>query len=83
VLGGLQRTQSIRSTSRLGPVPIIGDLLGARRREQTRTDLVFFLRPRILLNTGDPSIQAAIEQNLQQPEIRRALGQPPAPAQPR
>lgn len=51
VLGGLQRNSNNRSTSRLGPVPIIGDLLGTRRRETTRTDLVFFLRPTVLTNT--------------------------------
>lgn len=51
VLGGLQRTSQSRSSSRLGPIPIIGDLLGARSRENTRTDLVFFLRPTVLTNT--------------------------------
>ncbi len=78
---GLQRAQNTRSTSRLGPVPIIGDLLGSRRREQTRTDLVFFLRPTIIANTGDAAAQATIERNLQQEDIRRALGQPPATPQ--
>jgi general secretion pathway protein D len=52
VLGGLQRRTDSVSTSRLGPIPIIGDLLGARNREKTRTDLLFFLRPTIL--TGTP-----------------------------
>lgn len=51
VLGGLQRASRSRSTSRLGPVPILGDLLGARTGETTRTDLVFFLRPTVLTNT--------------------------------
>ena len=51
VLGGMQRTSESRSTSRLGPIPIIGDLLGSRSSEKTRTDLVFFLRPIILTNT--------------------------------
>lgn len=51
VLGGLQRTSQSKSTSRLGPIPIIGDLLGSRSRETTRTDLVFFLRPTVLTNT--------------------------------
>jgi len=32
-------------------VPIIGDILGARSKERTRTDLVFFLRPTVLTNT--------------------------------
>lgn len=48
VLGGLQRSSVTGSTSRLGPVPIIGDLLGARSKEKTRTDLVFFLRPTVV-----------------------------------
>ncbi len=52
VLGGLQRTSKSKSSSRLGPIPIIGDLLGTRTREDTRTDLVFFLRPTVLTNTA-------------------------------
>lgn len=52
VLGGLQRTSQSKSNSRLGPIPIIGDLLGTRKREDTRTDLVFFLRPTVLTNTA-------------------------------
>jgi general secretion pathway protein D len=52
VLGGIQRTRQDRSRSRLGPIPIIGDLLGTRRRGETRTDLVFFLRPTILDNSA-------------------------------
>lgn len=51
VLGGLQRNARSRNTNRLGPIPILGDLLGTRRREDTRTDLVFFLRPYVLTNT--------------------------------
>lgn len=61
VLGGLQRTSQSRSSSRLGPVPIIGDLLGARSKERTRTDLVFFLRPTVLTNTPLDNT-AALEQ---------------------
>lgn len=52
VLGGMQRTSQSASTSRLGPIPIIGDLLGGRTREKTRTDLVFFLRPTVLANSA-------------------------------
>jgi len=50
VLGGLQKITSQTSTSRLGPIPIIGDLLGTRSKEKHRTDLIFFLRPTILTN---------------------------------
>jgi general secretion pathway protein D len=51
VLGGLQKLTSSTSTSRLGPIPIIGDLLGKRSRENHRTDLIFFLRPTVLTNS--------------------------------
>jgi len=52
VLGGLQTNKQSRSSTRLGPIPIIGDLLGTRTRGKTRTDLVFFLRPTVLTNTS-------------------------------
>jgi general secretion pathway protein D len=51
VLGGMQRDSRLKSISRLGPLPFIGDLLGSRTNEVTRTDLVFFLRPTVLTNT--------------------------------
>lgn len=51
VLGGLQKKSNTRSTSRLGPIPILGDLFGSRSRSEDRTELVFFLRPVVLTNT--------------------------------
>ncbi len=80
VLGGLQRTSKSKSTSRLGPIPIIGDLLGSRSRDDTRTDLVFFLRPYVLTNTAADNT-AALKQvdalpKQQRDPIRDALGQP-------
>jgi general secretion pathway protein D len=85
VLGGLQRTSKSKSTSRLGPIPIIGDLLGARSREDTRTDLVFFLRPYVLTNTAADN-QRALQQvdrlpQKQRDPIREAIGQPLPDAQ--
>lgn len=58
VLGGLQRHTETRTTSRLGPIPIIGDLFGGRKKEKNRTDLVFFLRPYVLTNTGEDNAEA-------------------------
>ncbi len=80
VLGGLQRTSKSKSTSRLGPIPIIGDLLGSRSREDQRTDLVFFLRPTVLTNTAAdnaPAIEQvkALPKNQRDP-ILDALGEP-------
>ena len=80
VLGGLQRTSKSKSNSRLGPIPIIGDLLGSRSREDQRTDLVFFLRPTVLTNTAAdnaPAIEQvkALPKNQRDP-ILDALGEP-------
>lgn len=81
VLGGLQRTSDTKSSNRLGPIPIIGDLLGGRSKEVSRTDLVFFLRPTILTNTPADNAPALrqIEQlpEKQRTRIESAL-QPPA-----
>lgn len=75
VLGGLQRASDTHSTSRLGPLPILGDLLGKRRRTNSRTDLVFFLRPVVLTNSAADNAQAL--QRLDNlpigPEARRML----------
>jgi general secretion pathway protein D len=75
VLGGLQRNSQSRNTNRLGPIPIIGDLLGTRRREKTRTDLVFFLRPYVLTNTPADNIDALrrIDTGPQREAVRSAL----------
>ena len=74
VLGGLQRSIRSRSTSRLGPVPIIGDLLGTRTREKTRSDLLFFLRPTILTNTPKDNAPAVAEVEQLPKEQREEIG---------
>jgi len=80
VLGGLQRTSKSKSNSRLGPIPIIGDLLGTRSSEDTRTDLVFFLRPVVLGNTPADNATALKQVDAlpkqQRDPIREAIGQP-------
>jgi general secretion pathway protein D len=77
VLGGLQRTSKSRTTSRLGPIPLIGDLFGARTREDTRADLVFFLRPTVLTNTPADNIPALRQlerfPEKQRDDVKRAL----------
>ena len=74
-LGGLQRKSTNRSTSRLAGIPILGDLLGKRSRETTRTDLVFFLRPYILTNTPADNADAMerLKGSPQQAEVQSAL----------
>ena len=51
VLGGFRKNANLKSTSRLGPIPIIGDLLGSRTKGNTMQELIFFLRPTVLTNS--------------------------------
>ncbi len=58
VLSGMQKRANNKTSSRLGPIPIIGDLLGSRSRREDRTELIFFLRPTVLTNTPADNAQA-------------------------
>jgi general secretion pathway protein D len=51
VLAGMQKANKTHSTSRLGPIPWIGDLLGSRSRTDERSEMVVFIRPTVLTNT--------------------------------
>ena len=83
VLGGLQKKSSSRSTSRLGPIPFLGDLFGSRSRSEDRTELVFFLRPVVLSNT--PADNAPALNEVEQfpakhrEEVKKILGAQPQP----
>ena len=57
VFGGFQKQTDTRSTSRLGPIPIIGDIFGPRKKEKSHQELIFFLRPTVL--TNNPTIDNA------------------------
>lgn len=82
VLGGLQRTTNSRSTSRLGPIPILGDLFGKRSRANNRSELIFFLRPVILTNTPVDNVEALerIDAGPQGQKIREVIDRRPAAA---
>jgi general secretion pathway protein D len=58
VLAGYQKNKDSRNTSRLGPIPIIGDLLGGRTNAKNRIELVIFLRPVVLTNTPTDNLEA-------------------------
>jgi general secretion pathway protein D len=75
VLGGLQRKSVSKNTNRLGPIPIIGDLLGKRTHDNTRTDLVFFLRPYVLTNTPADNKEALqrLQLSPQHDDVQSAL----------
>ena len=57
VLGGSRKTTSVKENYRLGPIPIIGDLFGTRKRTNNRQELIFFVRPIVL--TNNPAVDNA------------------------
>ena len=58
VLGGLQRTVTTKSTSRLGPIPIIGDIFGASTNVEEKQELIIFLRPYVLNSSAVDNLDA-------------------------
>ena len=50
VISGFRKNSKLSSSSRFGPIPIIGDLLGSRSKGDTASELVFFVRPVVLAN---------------------------------
>lgn len=58
VLGGLQRTVTTKSTSRLGPIPIIGDIFGSSTNTEEKQELIIFLRPYVLNNSAVDNLDA-------------------------
>jgi general secretion pathway protein D len=57
VLGGFRKNSNIKERNRLGPIPILGDIFGPRRKSNNRNELIFFLRPTVLQN--NPAIDNA------------------------
>lgn len=58
VLGGLQRTIATKSTSRLGPIPFLGDLFGSSTVLEEKQELIIFLRPYVLNNSAVDNLDA-------------------------
>jgi len=58
VLGGLQRTVSTKSTSRLGPIPFLGDILGSSTNTEEKQELIIFLRPYVLNSSAVDNLDA-------------------------
>ncbi len=57
VLGGFRKKTESKGTSRLGPIPILGDLFGTRTRQNRHQELVFFLRPTVLTNKPSDNLE--------------------------
>jgi general secretion pathway protein D len=75
VLGGFRKKTDSKSTSRLGAIPIIGDLFGTRTRQNRHQELVFFLRPTILTNSPHDNTETMkhVDQLPTRDEIRREI----------
>jgi general secretion pathway protein D len=86
VLGGFEKNASTSSTSRLGPIPILGDLFGTRTKNKKRQELIFFLRPIVLTNDSthdNAEAMRKIEKMPMRDAIKQELDpkfQPPAPS---
>jgi general secretion pathway protein D len=86
VLGGLQRTVTTKSTSRLGPIPIIGDLFGSSTTLEEKQELIIFLRPYVLNNSAVDNLDALSRATSSAigPEVKKVIDNVPgkAPAAP-
>jgi general secretion pathway protein D len=86
VLGGLQRTVTTKSTSRLGPIPIIGDIFGSSTNTEEKQELIIFLRPYVLNNSAVDNLDALARATSSAigPEVKKVIDNVPgqAPAAP-
>jgi general secretion pathway protein D len=58
VLGGQRRSSDKLSTSLIGGIPVLGELLGSSSHQKETDDLIFFLRPVVLTNTAADNVDA-------------------------
>jgi general secretion pathway protein D len=86
VLGGLQRTIETKATSRLGPIPFLGDLLGSSTVLEEKQELIIFLRPYVLNGSAVDNLDALSRATSSAigPDAKKALDNVPgkAPAAP-
>ncbi len=82
VLGGLQRSNDTTTKNRLGPIPIIGDLLGGASKTKTRTELLIFLRPYVLNNSAVDNLNAIsrVDATPIAEQVHKHIDKAPAPA---
>ena len=86
VLGGLQRTVTTKSTSRLGPIPFLGDLFGSSTNLEEKQELIIFLRPYVLNGSAVDNLDALSRATGSEigPEVKKVIDNVPgkAPAAP-
>jgi general secretion pathway protein D len=79
VLGGLVRDSASRGESRvpyLGRIPIIGELFKTRNRKRDKTNLMVFIRPKILRDGLASAIATDAKYNYIREEQRKAGNNP-------
>jgi general secretion pathway protein D len=79
VLGGLQTTKKSLDGSQfpyLGEIPFLGWIFGRHTQSNTKTELLMFIRPTLLLNTGRASIDAnnELQKSKQSDEVKTRIG---------
>ncbi|MEY3548514.1 MAG: hypothetical protein RLZZ552_881, partial [Verrucomicrobiota bacterium] len=86
VLGGLQRKVNTKSTSRLGPIPILGDLFGSSTDLEEKQELIIFLRPYVLNGSAVDNLDALgrATSSVIGPDVQKVIDNVPgkAPAAP-
>jgi general secretion pathway protein D len=82
VLGGLQRTVTTKSTTRLGPIPIIGDIFGSSTNLEEKQELVIFLRPYVLNSSAVDNLDALgrVSNSANGPEVKKIIDNVPGKA---
>ncbi len=84
VLGGLQRTRIGRSRGKIGflaEIPVLSHLFGPRENKQERTELLLFVRPRVIKSgEGNAETSKTINQLSNKDQINQFLVDPSKPA---
>jgi len=77
-LGGYQNSTISKSRSRLGPIPILGDLLGPRSASVKRTELMVFIRPHVIRTVEETTedAMAKIQTSSDPVAVKRSLDLP-------
>lgn len=76
VMSGFRKKEDRKSTSRLGPIPWLGDFFGTRNKDNKHTELILFIRPTVLTNnpeTDNAEIMKRVDQLPTKDDIRKEL----------
>ncbi len=83
VLGGLQRVKNERGREKLGllyEIPIISHILGGRNKSEERTELLLFIRPKVVsIDNGSTNTRQRIDELSGRENIKQFLQDPSKP----